>query len=750
MNSKPKIRFLSFITAVLVFVTVFNGFAAFPARAVTENMIVWEEAPEYSRLLYRPDTGDFLPDTEYVMSFDFELNSQADESKFFAVFYCTNSDYFSRIPHSDLNIKKTALSNGFHYEVVFTVPADCRSYYNILLKFGDVTMNGYVQTMKLANLELWSFSGGEKQSSIAVKFPESILDIVEVSGTAQKNNGVYGSWVCPEHYLKNISVKSVGGYFDCVPDDNRIAGDINGDTSVNNKDLTRLFQYLSDWEVEVNGGALDVNGDTVVNNRDLTRLFQYLSGWDVQIYYDWSYNSQQQEDNMMLLSNSSGYDASVNYTGGASVPAGQLKEKILSAKNTEEIYEITGKKYYVPKGISLSTIPENLKAGDAVLFERGGLWRVNETTLTVPLGVTFGAYGEGEKPKFYGSAKNYAKPGVWTDTGNNIWRADLKGGNAGIIVFNEIYALGVKKWEKGELASLYDFYSDDDNKQIYLYCTDDPSQIFDSIEIGQRNDIISLKNGAVLDNVCVRYTGAHGITVSGKTENVTITNCEIGLLGGSRQFGTTRYGNGIEMQLGVQNITVKNNYVYQCYDAGITFQSWNSAEMDTYYDEIDISENLIENCYYNIEFFTTQPDRGGRYSELHNISIKNNILRFSGYVWSYEQRPDHWMNAHIRSSQRGWFEETENFVISDNIFDCSRACIVYWWWHSTDDSYVHDAPHPGVSVYGNSFYETKTIDGRVMGYRYESAKKAYNLSQFKTAVAVFDANPQTVVWLDVI
>ncbi len=62
-----------------------------------------------------------------------------------------------------------------------------------------------------------------------------------------------------------------------------IAGDINGDENVNNKDLTRLMKYLAGEDVEVVTVAIDPNGDGNVNNKDLTRLMRYLSGDDVVI-----------------------------------------------------------------------------------------------------------------------------------------------------------------------------------------------------------------------------------------------------------------------------------------------------------------------------------------------------------------------------------------------------------------------------------------------------------------------------------
>ena len=103
-----------------------------------------------------------------------------------------------------------------------------------------------------------------------------------------------------------------------------------------------------------------------------------------------------------------------------------LKEKILNAKD-----EITysGTAYYVSnKGDDRNDglTPEKaiqsveriyslpLREGDAVLFERGGLWR-GDVHVYVK-NITYAAYGEGPKPRFYGSLKNYAVPHEWVKT----------------------------------------------------------------------------------------------------------------------------------------------------------------------------------------------------------------------------------------------------------------------------------------------------------------------------------------------
>ena len=60
-------------------------------------------------------------------------------------------------------------------------------------------------------------------------------------------------------------------------------GDVNGDGTVNGKDLTRLGKHFAGWDVEIDEDAADVTGDGTVNGKDLTRLGKFFAGWDVEL-----------------------------------------------------------------------------------------------------------------------------------------------------------------------------------------------------------------------------------------------------------------------------------------------------------------------------------------------------------------------------------------------------------------------------------------------------------------------------------
>lgn len=60
-----------------------------------------------------------------------------------------------------------------------------------------------------------------------------------------------------------------------VPDVITNVYDVNGDGSVNSKDLARLMKFISGAKVEV--FSADINGDGAVNSKDLARFMKYMA-----------------------------------------------------------------------------------------------------------------------------------------------------------------------------------------------------------------------------------------------------------------------------------------------------------------------------------------------------------------------------------------------------------------------------------------------------------------------------------------
>ena len=357
-----------------------------------------------------------------------------------------------------------------------------------------------------------------------------------------------------------------------------------------------------------------------------------------------------------------------------------MRDKVLSYKDKLP-KTVTGKIWYVSnkgKDTNDGSSPETawgsifamnfnkdkIQAGDAVLFERGGVYR---GVFTAKSGVYYGAYGKGDKPCIYASDQNYAKVS-WTYKNANIWVCDAPfSKDVGTLIFNHGESVGFKKDKRYYLENNGDFWCDCQNgHKLYVYMDKNPAKLYKSIEIGINKNIISIEDGTkkvTIENLCLKYTGGHAISATGDVRNIIIRGCEIGFIGGSYLDGSLRFGNAIEFFVGGNDILVENNWIYQIYDSGITHQGGGEYIAKN----LNFTDNLIEYCGMGSYEYWLAGHWDVSWAE--NVTFADNICRFAGYCWGGEQRADK-CSTHIRTDV-SCRNTMKNFKVTGNIFDQS-------------------------------------------------------------------------------
>lgn len=231
-----------------------------------------------------------------------------------------------------------------------------------------------------------------------------------------------------------------------------------------------------------------------------------------------------------------------------------------------------------------------LNHGDAILFERGGLWRCQMVPyqLLETKGITYSTYGEGEKPKLYYSPESGVGEDKWElayedDAGKKIWAFHSEMSEVAAIVLNgEIpvirdiaYWDGSQYYMAGEdyfhatdtvytveehladmrcFPALYYPQDAEDTGRIYvkrygengpelvkgtLYFRCDagnPGELYDDIEfISPYYLLDGMSCDTVVDNLNIRYstfTLCTGQINETRSEGCVIQNCEVGWMGG--------------------------------------------------------------------------------------------------------------------------------------------------------------------------------------------------------------------------
>lgn len=437
--------------------------------------------------------------------------------------------------------------------------------------------------------------------------------------------------------------------------------------------------------------------------------------------------------------------------GYADEKAEALRNEILNTGNTEEYYKITGTKYYVSslngddfnpgtspdkalKSIEgLSTI--ELKPGDAVLFERGSVFRLY-TTFLASQGVTYGSYGKGEKPKIYGSAVNLTSV-VWTPSvKKNVWQIDYVYAECAGMFFDHGKEIGYKRVGLRNLKKNTDFYQDPATDILYLYSDNgNPSKVYESIEFSTQMNIIGIPSGVdnvTIDNLCIKYGGIMGVSGTWNTNHINVTNCEIGYIGGgTTSNGTSRYGNAIQFWTGANDIVCDHNWIYQTWDTAISWQGYGGEEFT--YTNISFSDNLLEYNNGDFEYW----DDG---SLVKNFTMARNIMRFTSLGWGTREDDGGYRGidgCFVGNTKR---MNVDDIHIKDNIIDSPGRYIINWV--IAPERLGKELFISGTEIYVDSSIRSTDIilRGFVSKEGQEDSVETENADVFKETLKRFDEN----------
>ncbi len=400
--------------------------------------------------------------------------------------------------------------------------------------------------------------------------------------------------------------------------------------------------------------------------------------------------------------------------------------------------------------------PDMFQEGDAVLFERGGVYRGRGF---IRSGVTYAAYGEGPKPCLYGSWHNYADASLWAPTERDgVWKIHLpeEDTDIGNIIFDHGVACGRKRLTN-ELDIETAFYFSAEEQTLYLkHSAGNPGEMYADIELAAHFTLLHSNkywtHDVLIENLCIKYAGCHGIQFLAESDRITVRNCEIGYIGGcmlywTRPDGTkdaARFGNGFEMIDSGRDIVVENNWVYQCFDAGITHQSGSPAQIEV--NRLRFADNLLEYSPYNIEYYDNK-DLG----MIYNSVYENNIMRFAGFGYGTLDRfgSSTIVVAHVSAYYRP--QPCENMVIRNNIMDTSYRHLVCL-------AYPNDPEGRGPTIEGNVYVQSPfenddtvadvamACDAAVVGWQAFPDYTYYCNSQeeMEASVAKIDRAPKAV------
>lgn len=348
----------------------------------------------------------------------------------------------------------------------------------------------------------------------------------------------------------------------------------------------------------------------------------------------------------------------------------------------------------------------NLNPGDTVLFKKGDIWR---ESLKVPSSgsaenyIVFTSYGNGDKPKIYGSDK----ASTWVNSGGNVWHSEATFTDPYASTFTaaEIFfeaSDGTVTWgaHKNDIASLaaeYDWTWS--GNSIYVYAGSDPGTRYFSVEVPQRDKAVNIGNQneyIEIDGFDIRYSKNQNITDDDPETSltgITVKNCHLSYV------GSRLVVQGYNLAICRNNILIQNNLIHDGGRRCISIHVYDADNLT--FKNILIEGNTCHDGYHGtgVGIAMDGSRHGNRFQD---IIIRNNLF----YDPPERNLPvegfDPSSFCALRAGEPG--SSIENVEIYNNIFK----------FPTTYATAIYNIDN--VKVYNNTFFDFNKHCPRGAGY----------------------------------
>lgn len=354
--------------------------------------------------------------------------------------------------------------------------------------------------------------------------------------------------------------------------------------------------------------------------------------------------------------------------GIAKSPAGRMPAQ--AAADAEKAWSRRPEKVVLKLDASTSLrelAAMELPPGATVLFKRGCVWRGQLRAASGIPGhpVTYGAWGEGPAPVLQPSLDR-SDPAAWSRESDGLWRCAAGAGSdiGNVVLDGGADGCLFRRASRADLLRDRDYWFDAAADAVYVRSDrGHPAERWRSVELCEKIHAVdeACAHDVVYEGLTLRYSAAHGIG-GGGVKRVSVRNCEISWIGGGYLYVDThgngvRYGNGIELWGGAEDVAVEGCTVRECWDAGLTNQT---NEPGSVQRNVLWRGNRVENCEYSYEFW-----HQGEGGVAENILFEDNDCRDAGGGWGHAQR---WNPNAAHLMLYDTVLHTPGFVVRGNAF----------------------------------------------------------------------------------